>query len=45
MSRKRSLRHRYLRFLRRIWPAPTLAALALALATSAGIEFHWEGLL
>jgi hypothetical protein len=29
MSRKRSLKDRYFRFLRRIWPAPTLAAIAL----------------
>ena len=32
MSRKRSLKDRYFRFLRRIWPAPTLAAIALSLA-------------
>jgi hypothetical protein len=31
MTRKRSLKNRYFRFLRRIWPAPTLAATALAL--------------
>ena len=35
MSRKRSLKHRYLRFLRRIWPAPTLAALSLSLGACA----------
>jgi hypothetical protein len=35
MSRKRSLKNRYFRFLRRIWPAPTLAATALALAACA----------
>lgn len=35
MSRKRSLKERYLRFLRRIWPAPTLAALALLLGSCA----------
>jgi hypothetical protein len=29
MSRKRSLKERYFRFLRRIWPVPTLAALSL----------------
>lgn len=35
MPRKRSLKHRYLRFLRRIWPAPTLAALTLSLGACA----------
>ena len=35
MSRKRSLKERYLRFLRRIWPAPTLAALTLSLGSCA----------
>jgi hypothetical protein len=35
MRRKRSLKHRYLRFLRRIWPAPTLAALTLSLGACA----------
>lgn len=35
MSRKRSLKERYLRFLRRIWPAPTLAALLLSLGSCA----------
>ena len=31
MTRKRSLKNRYIRFLRRIWPAPTLAAMMLSL--------------
>jgi hypothetical protein len=35
MSRKRSLKHRYFRFLRRIWPAPTLAAIILSLGACA----------
>jgi hypothetical protein len=35
MSRRRSLKHRYLRFLRRIWPAPTLAALTFSLGACA----------
>ena len=35
MSRKRSLKNRYFRFLRRIWPAPTLAAIGLSLAACA----------
>jgi hypothetical protein len=35
MSRKRSLKDRYFRFLRRIWPAPTLAAIVLSLGACA----------
>lgn len=35
MPRKRSLKQRYLQLLRRIWPAPTLAALALSLGACA----------
>jgi hypothetical protein len=35
MSRKRSLKNRYLRFLRRIWPAPTLAAFTLSVGACA----------
>jgi hypothetical protein len=35
MSRKRSLKDRYFRFLRRIWPAPSLAAIALSLGACA----------
>lgn len=35
MSRKRSLKERYFRFLRRIWPAPTLAAIMLSLGACA----------
>jgi hypothetical protein len=35
MSRKRSLKHRCLQLLRRIWPAPTLAAFALSLGACA----------
>ena len=35
MSKKRSLKNRYFRFLRRIWPAPTLAAMVLAVGACA----------
>lgn len=35
MSRRRSLKDRYLGFLRRIWPAPTLAMLTLMLPLDA----------
>ena len=35
MTRKRSLKTRYLRFLRRIWPAPTLAATVLSVGVAA----------
>jgi hypothetical protein len=35
MTRKRSLKSRYLRFLRRIWPAPTLAATMLSVGLAA----------
>jgi hypothetical protein len=35
MTRKRSLKSRYLRFLRRIWPAPTLAATMLSVGVAA----------
>jgi hypothetical protein len=31
MNKKRTLRNRYFRFLRRIWPAPGLAAILLSL--------------
>jgi hypothetical protein len=35
MTKKRSLKSRYLRFLRRIWPAPTLAAIMLSVGAAA----------